>query len=235
MRRVILIRHGESALNAASKQQKMFCGQFETPLTERGREQARSVGRQLAKRAELRINHSISSCLGRARETLELILSQLPNNPELLTPVSAFNERSLGAFEGRLEEDVFHEFPQYRSNPQFCAFREDFEQKAPNGENFSDVTLRAWSAFEELLPRTTGDLLIVSHCNTIRCLIGRALRLSQKETLQLRIRHALPIVFAGGPRNPLGRRTPDSAASESLLTFRLGNCEDCISQSLGRA
>lgn len=195
MRRVLLVRHGESALNAASKHQKMLCGQFETPLTERGREQARAVGQQLAGRADLDITHAISSCLGRARETFELIVQQLPNNPQVLPASAAFNERSLGLFEGRLEEDVFREFPQYRSDPQLRRFRDDFEQKAPQGENLTDVTLRAWAAFEELLSRTTGDVLIVSHCNTIRCLVGRALRLSQSETLQLRIRHAVPIVL----------------------------------------
>lgn len=195
MRRILLIRHGESALNAASKQQKRLCGQFETPLTERGREQARSTGDVLAGRADLNITHAISSCLGRARETLELILQQLPSKPEALVPTAALNEQSLGLFEGRLQEDVFRDFPRYRSDPQFCRFREDFEQKAPNGENLTDVTLRAWAALEGLLARTTGDLLIVSHCNTIRCLVGRAFRLSQTETLQLRIRHAVPIVL----------------------------------------
>lgn len=195
MRRVILVRHGESVLNALSKQQKWLCGQFETPLTDYGRDQARTVGRQLAERTDLNITHAISSALGRARETVELILQQLPNTPEVLPAAAGFNERSLGLFEGRLEADVFREFPQYRSDPQLSRFRDDFEQKAPGGENLTDVSVRTWATFEELLSRATGDILIVSHFNAIRCLVGRALRLSQPETLQLRIRHAVPIVL----------------------------------------
>ena len=39
MRRVILVRHGESLLNAMNEYQKILCGQFDTPLTDRGREQ----------------------------------------------------------------------------------------------------------------------------------------------------------------------------------------------------
>lgn len=195
MRSVILIRHGESALNAASRQQPWFCGQFETPLTEIGREQARSAGRELASRRDLCVAHGISSSLGRARETFELILQQLPYTPNVRTAEAAFNERSLGVFEGRTEEDVFREFPQYRSDPRFCRFREDFEQRAPEGETLSDVSLRAWHAFDKLLADTSGNILIVSHFNTIRCLIGRALGLSENETLRLSVRNAAPIVL----------------------------------------
>lgn len=195
MRRVILVRHGESALNAANKHQKMLCGQFETPLTEYGRDQARTVGKLLAGRADLFITDAISSRLGRARETLKLLLEHLPDQPTLHDPHPDFNERSLGLFEGRLEDDVFREFPQYRDDPLLCRFRDDYEQKAPQGENLTDVTLRAWNAFDQFLLRTHGDVLIVSHCNTIRCLVARALCLSQSDSLRLHIRHATPIVL----------------------------------------
>ncbi len=197
MKRVILVRHGESALNAANEHQKVLCGQFDTPLTDRGRDQARSAGMTLMGRRDLNITQAISSTLARTRETLDLILQQMPVRPEVLAPTAAFNERSLGIFEGRLEEDVFREYPHYQSDPQFCKFREHFEQKAPQGENLEDVTRRAWAAFESVRICVAGDLLIVSHCNTIRCLIGRALRLSEFETVRLRIRHATPIVLEG--------------------------------------
>ncbi len=197
MQRVILVRHGESALNAANEHQKVLCGQFDTPLTDRGRHQARSAGIALVGRSDLNITHAISSTLSRTRETLDLILQQMPVRPAMLAPMAAFNERSLGIFEGRLEEDVFREYPHYQGDPQFCKFREHFEQKAPQGENLTDVTHRAWAAFEAVWNCAAGDLLIVSHCNTIRCLIGRALQLSEFETIRLRIRHATPIILDG--------------------------------------
>lgn len=195
MQRIVLVRHGESALNAASRQKRLLCGQFETPLTPLGREQARRVGAELAGRPDLKISHAVSSSLDRAAETLKHILQQLTHRPEMLPASAAFNERSLGIFEGRFEEDVLREFPQYESDPRFCRFREDFEQKAPGGENLTDVTNRAWPELERHLQATTDDLLIVSHYNTIRCLIARALQLSQTETLQLRISHTIPVVL----------------------------------------
>jgi broad specificity phosphatase PhoE len=198
MRRVILIRHGESAINAANKTQRYLCGQIETPLTDFGRQQAQTVGQTLARQVDFGIAHSISSKLGRARETCEIILQQFASHakqPTLLVPNAAFNERSLGQFEGQLEEDVFRQFPQYRDDPQFCRFREDFIQKAPGGENLGEVTQRAWSGFEVTFSQTTGNLLIVSHFNTIKCLIGRALRLTQAEILQIDIPNATPLVL----------------------------------------
>ncbi|MFO1040517.1 MAG: histidine phosphatase family protein [Planctomycetaceae bacterium] len=197
MRRVILVRHGESLLNAMNEYQKILCGQFDTPLTDRGREQARNVGKILMGRTDLNITHAVSSTLSRTRETLDLALQQFSDRPEVLTPNAGFNERSLGIFEGRLEEDVFREYPNYRSHPQYCRFREHFEQKAPCGENLAEVTERAWAAFEAARDCAAADLLIVSHCNTIRCLLGRALRLPQAETAQLPIRHATPIILKG--------------------------------------
>jgi len=195
MRRVILIRHGESAINAENKTVRRLCGQVDTPLTEYGREQARRVGRFLADRVDLEIAYAISSNLERARDTCEIILQQLAYNPQQLPPTIAFNERSLGHFEGQLESDVYRDFPQFQNDPLYCRFREDFEQKAPGGENLTDVTQRAWSEFQSILTRTSGNLLIVSHYNTIKCLIGRALQLPNSEILQLRVQNAIPHIL----------------------------------------
>ena len=40
----------------------------------------------------------------------------------------------------------------------------------------------------------SGDLLIVSHYTTIRCVLGRGLKLSQDAVQRMRIPHAKPIV-----------------------------------------
>src|SRR4051795_13095841 len=64
--RLILVRHGESTWNAEERLQ----GQLDPPLSERGREQART----LAGVADgLPADRVICSDLGRARETAELM------------------------------------------------------------------------------------------------------------------------------------------------------------------
>lgn len=197
MKHLVLVRHGESELNAVNRQRRVFCGQFDTPLTSRGREQAVEAAKHISKREHLQITRAVSSPLQRAHETLLLMLDHLPRPIELLGASRDLLERSLGVFEGRCDEDVYEEFPHFRDDRQFNRFQNHFEQKAVGGENLMEVTKRAWPAIEELMGRGVGDLLVVSHYNTIRCIVGRALRLSETEILGLRIPNAVPIVLRG--------------------------------------
>ena len=135
MRRVILVRHGESELNARQRRESVFCGQLETPLTDCGRRQAVEVGTRLARETRYTMECAVISTLRWAQETLELILSRLHTQPARLPAMLDFNERSLGIFEGRTESDVLSEYPEYRDDPSLNRFRADFHQKAPGGES----------------------------------------------------------------------------------------------------
>jgi len=195
LRHLVFIRHGESALNALSRSVRHYCGQVETPLTEVGRQQAIDAGKKLAQFAYVEPKCAISSPLARAVETLSLVSSQLSPPPGILPPLASLMERSHGLFEGVAEEIVFRDYPHYRDDPQYCDFMNHFEQCAPGGESLQTVSDRAWLAVRELTASTTGDLVIVSHFNPIRCVIGRALDMSQAETLRLHIPNAQPIVL----------------------------------------
>lgn len=194
-RHLILVRHGESEFNVANRAARIFCGQFDSPLTARGREQACEAGKVLGARGDLRIARIASSALSRARETLELLAPHLPQAVQVVPALVDLNERSLGLFENRTEADVFQEFPQYRDDDRFNRFQNDFVHKAPQGENLTDVTGRAWSAIKQLLADPDGDLVVVSHGVTIRCIMGQALGLSPTEVIQLRIPNAVPIIL----------------------------------------
>lgn len=198
MKHLVLVRHGESEINAINRLSRVYCGQFETPLTERGREEAREAGKLLANRPEFRFQAAVTSCHERSRETAALIVGQLPYDIPMLAPLAALNERSLGQFEGRGEADLFREFPQYRDDPQFNQFHNHLVQHAPGGENLLHVCERAWPAIQQLLSEVTGDLLVVSHFNTIRCIVARALGMPDEAILDLRIQNAQPIVFRRG-------------------------------------
>jgi 2,3-bisphosphoglycerate-dependent phosphoglycerate mutase len=195
MRRVILVRHGESELNTRQRQESVFCGQLETPLTDFGRRQAVELGDRLAEETRYTIECAVSSSLSRAHETLELILSRLPTQPTKLPAMSAFNERSLGIFEGRREAEVFAEYPEYRDDPSLNRFRADFHQKAPGGESLAEVTVRASQGFRECLNQSSGTLMIVAHCQTIRCLLAEKLNIEMHQALQIKIPHAGPIIL----------------------------------------
>ena len=195
MRHLVFVRHGESALNALSKTTRTYCGQIETPLTEVGRQQAVGAGKKLAQLNYIQPKAAISSPLTRAVETLSLLLGQLATTVDRLPPSRGLMERSHGRFEGLAEETVFRDYPRYRDDPDYCHFMNHFEQCAPGGETLSSVRDRAWSSVRELTETTTGDVVIVSHFNPIRCILGRALDMSPEQTLRLHIPNAEPIVL----------------------------------------
>ncbi|RMF95747.1 MAG: histidine phosphatase family protein, partial [Candidatus Schekmanbacteria bacterium] len=70
MKRIILIRHGESLLN----EKKCVQGQLDSHLTERGKKQALTLLSQLK---DINTNFIISSPLKRAKETAEIIADNL--------------------------------------------------------------------------------------------------------------------------------------------------------------
>jgi broad specificity phosphatase PhoE len=204
MRHLILIRHGESQLNARNREQRVFCGQVDTPLTERGREQARLAAEQLRRLEFVQPRLAISSPLSRAAETLEILLahygqplSEAPGSQAIkrLPPAPAFVERSHGLFEGKTEDEAYGEHPAYRDDPDLAGFMDHFHRHAPGGESLAVVTARVWQEFTRLWSATEGDVVLVSHYNPIRCLVGQALALSEEEILKLRVPNAVPIVL----------------------------------------
>jgi broad specificity phosphatase PhoE len=204
MRHLILIRHGESELNARNREQRVFCGQFDTPLTARGREQAREAAAHLRRLDYLRPQFAISSPLSRAAETLAILLEHYgfsaaaeAGGPsiERLPPAFALVERSHGSFEGLTEDEAYAAHPAYRDDPELAGFMDHFHRHAPEGESLAVVSGRVWAEFTRLWSATTGDVVLVSHYNPIRCLVGRALALSEEEILKLRVPNAVPIVL----------------------------------------
>lgn len=205
MQHVVFVRHGESELNALNQTRRVYCGQIETPLTALGRQQALRAAQEVRLLEFLHIRRAISSPLARAAETLQIMLEQLGptcGQVERLPPSPGLMERSHGAFEGLAEEDAFAQYPHYRDDPNYCEFMNHFEQHAPGGENLAIVSRRAWQAIEPLLAESS-DLLVVSHYNTIRCLVGRALGLSPEAVLRMRIPNARPIVLCIGEHREL--------------------------------
>ena len=154
---VILMRHGETALNAARVMQPA-----DTPLSERGAAQARAVAQRLARRGG--IGAILSSDLRRARLTAEAI------GAALALPVEAsarLQERNFGDLRGRPYDTL--------------GFDPLVMQEAPpGGESAAAFAERVQQAFDEMLQRHAGaraDLVVVTHGLLIRMLLAGPLRL----------------------------------------------------------
>jgi broad specificity phosphatase PhoE len=145
---ITLLRHGESIGNAESRWQ----GQVDYPLTDRGRAQARALAERW-KREKVRFDFVISSPLSRARETAEIIASELGLMVEF-EPL--WLERDNGDFAGLTPQEVRNNF----SHPDFTT---PYDPVGTDGEGDWELFLRAGQALHDLLKREPARYLIVSH------------------------------------------------------------------------
>ncbi|MDP5274221.1 histidine phosphatase family protein [Chengkuizengella axinellae] len=96
---IYLIRHGQTEANLLNKEKyTMFTGQYESPLTIEGEEQALKLSRSIK---NMKFDKVYSSDLSRAVRTAEIVF---PKNNINQTPL--LRERSLGFFEGKRIDDL---------------------------------------------------------------------------------------------------------------------------------
>lgn len=156
---LILVRHGESASNAAGQ----LSGRAEAPLTEYGRAQVTRLSAVVSGAFRL-----ISSPLGRARETAAALGLDLPVEVD-----ERWTEVDYGELEGRPLGSVPAEiWEQWRAGADF---------RPPGGETLAEVGVRVRAACQELFAepgsgaRSPGDVVVVSHVSPIKAAVAWAL------------------------------------------------------------
>jgi len=93
MKHLYFVRHGQSQANV----DRIFAGQFDTPLTALGKEQAGHAAQQAKK---LAIGHIISSPLSRAHDTAKIIAAAIGYPIENIELNSLLMERGFGSAVG---------------------------------------------------------------------------------------------------------------------------------------
>ncbi|GAB4503841.1 MAG: histidine phosphatase family protein [Anaerolineales bacterium] len=145
---IIFLRHGESIGNAEGRWQ----GQFDYPLTDKGRAQARALAdRWLAEKRTF--DTILASTLGRARETADILAAALGGVVEY---DRLWMERNIGILAGLTDAEVRQHFPE----PDFVT---PFDAVGLDGEGDWELYLRAGRALHSLLRRRPGRYLVVSH------------------------------------------------------------------------
>ncbi len=153
---IILIRHGQTALNAARIVQPV-----DTPLSEQGRAQAERVAQRLAL---LGVERVLCSDLLRARMTAEPI-ARASNAGIELDPL--LQERNFGQLRGRPYDEI---------GPGI--FGPDFVP--PGGEGWPEFdarVARAWARALEHAAACAGNLAVVTHGFVCRSLARQFLAL----------------------------------------------------------
>jgi probable phosphoglycerate mutase len=170
-RQFFLIRHGAAEDGAGQR----FIGHTDLPLSEKGREQARRLRIFLA---EQTISQAFCSDLSRCRGTAEIIIdgSNIP-----LTARGDLREPSMGAWEGRLREDIACEFP----DDYHARGRNPENFKVAGGETFRDCLERVVPAFGDIVGTTDGDVLLVGHGSVNRILLCHLLGMPMANMFRL--------------------------------------------------
>lgn len=169
-RRLLLLRHGQTAYNAASRMQ----GQLDTELSDLGREQAVAAAAVLAKRQPLVI---VSSDLRRALDTATTLGDRAG---VAVTVDERLRETHLGDWQGLTHHDVDEVAPGAR-----LAWRDDARWAPHGGESRVDVAARSLPVVTEqiaALPEWGVDdvdrpVVLVAHGGLIAALTAALLDL----------------------------------------------------------
>jgi broad specificity phosphatase PhoE len=191
---LILVRHGESTGNADG----LLLGRMDAPLTERGLEQARSLGSSLGG-----VTRVISSPLARARDTADALGLGLPVEID-----PRWIEVDYGEFDGQPLGEVPSEV--------WLRWREDAHFRPPGGESLAEVGIRVRKACDELFAtdgedaRGPGDVVVVSHVSPIKAATCWALGLGDEGAWRLYLATASMTRVSWGANGPVLNRFNDT-------------------------
>jgi probable phosphoglycerate mutase len=156
---VLLVRHGETTWNVEERVQ----GWAGSPLSGRGREQARATGAHLADRG---VDRLVVSDLQRTQETARLF-----EESGLDAPVAyerAWRERDFGEYQGLDRETVARRHPEFDGTGSLTGVGE--MAGGESRERFRERVLDGWDTLRETLADET--VAVVTHGGPIRVVVA---------------------------------------------------------------
>jgi probable phosphoglycerate mutase len=182
---ILLARHGETDDNIPPQRVQ---GSIDTPLNDRGREQARALAAAVRARG---IAVVYSSHLSRARETADIVADELGLD---VIVDERLAESRRGAWEGRLLEEIEREEPDL-----WAAWRRGGDHfRFPGGESLAEHAERVTSALDDV-GRGALPALCVCHGGTIRCAFALRHARGLDAFHELEVPNAEPLELPGGP------------------------------------
>ena len=151
------VRHGETQYNVEKRMQG-FC---DSPLTERGIFQAKSVGKGLS---DINFKAAYSSDSQRVLDTAKYAIGN-QDIPLIIDP--RLKEMNFGVLESLLEEEIFKEHGNILE--KLFSFK-NLDVAAPDGESYVQLFTRTTNAVRDIIKKHAldgGNVLIFSHGITI--------------------------------------------------------------------
>ena len=214
MKKLVLLRHGESTWNKENR----FTGWTDVDLSEKGVEEARLAGRQMAA-DKLVFDVAYTSVLKRAIRTLWLALQEMDLMwiPEYKT--WQLNERHYGALQGLNKQETVDKHGEDqvkiwrrsydirppalspddprapRFDPRYAKLK---PSELPLTECLKDTVDRVLPYWNETIAPAVRDgqrVLIASHGNSIRALVKYLDKIPDDKIVELNIPTGIPLVY----------------------------------------
>ena len=213
MKQLILIRHGQSLWNAENR----FTGWVDSPLSERGIQEAIKAGR-LIKEFNIDIEEAFTSYLSRAVDTLNFLLKELNKNNLIINKTWYLNERHYGSLTGlnkeetkqKIGESLFLKYrrswdiappPMEKNNKNISLFGSLNKtipvDKVPNTESLKDTHDRVIKYYNETISNVfkKNVVIIVAHGNSLRALCKYLFKISDEKINSLEIPTGNPMMI----------------------------------------
>ena len=214
MKRLILLRHGQSAWNLENR----FTGWTDVELSPKGREEARTAGEKMLA-AGILPRYYFTSYLKRAIHTLQIAADAMDRAWVPVDKDWHLNERHYGALQGLDKAETAREYgdeqvhiwrrsfdvrpPMLDASDERSAAAEDkysmlSPAEIPLGESLADTIGRVVPCWEEKIApalRLYDTVLVAAHGNSLRALAKMLLGLSDTEIVSLEIPTGSPWVF----------------------------------------
>lgn len=185
---LILIRHGQSIWNAANR----FTGWIDVELSQKGEEEAKDAGMNLAGR---KIDVIHTSNLIRAQKTAEIILEYNKISQPIIKKNSSLNERNYGSLQGLNKKET----AEIHGEDQVKIWRRSFDIPPPGGESLEMTAARTIPYFKEEIISDLekgSNVMVSAHGNSLRSIVMYIEKMTPEEIVGLEIPTGIPQFYS---------------------------------------
>ncbi|MDC8444447.1 MAG: 2,3-bisphosphoglycerate-dependent phosphoglycerate mutase [Nitrosomonas sp.] len=212
--RLVLLRHGQSIWN----RDKVFTGWSDVALSPKGKQEAMDAG-YLLLHAGFTFDYCFSSSLQRATETAQVVLAAMKLDKLIIRHSWRLNERHYGALEGMgrlaavrkfglwsvLRTQIRYDGEPPKLNTEDARFPGNQSNYAaidktelPLGESLKQTAERLQPYWWKVIrPQVVQgkSVMIVSHKNVLRALMGQLDQLTERQVMRLKLATGRPVVY----------------------------------------
>ena len=188
MKKIVLLRHGESAWNKENR----FTGWTDVDLTEKGIAEAKKAGELLVDN-DFQFDKAYTSYLKRAVKTLNVVLDRMDQDWIPIEKSWRLNEKHYGQLQGLNKAETAEKY----GEEQVLVWRRSYDV-APRTESLKDTIERImpyWKCVIFPNLKTADELLVVAHGNSLRGIIKHLKGISDEDIVKLNLPTAVPYVF----------------------------------------